>query len=232
MILAQQIENLVRSTFLSFHDGEEHVAHMIGLHKDFIPGPFDVICARGKHAKNHIGNQRFRQKIKEVTQAYANAESRLYKSLVVSSVIDYVRKASPNGGFVKEVDGVWYDVGDHQAREKVGQALRAELHPKYRSSTKSKRQRWKQEEEERVTNGKKHARNQDLLDPLMQKNHDVCNTMKQTEASRLEAGGDDASDELMVDMFTENNSSLLQAFKADPLLQQGIQQLANQVEQV
>jgi hypothetical protein len=230
MILAQQIEDLVRSNFFSFQDDEEHVAHMIGLHKDFIPGPFDVICARGKRAKNHIGNQRFRQKIKEVTQAYADAESRLYKSLVVSSVIDYVRKESPNGGFVKEVDGVWYDVGDQQAREKVGQALRDQLHPKYRSSTKSKRRRWKQEEEERVRNGKKHARNQGLLDQLMQKNQDICNTMKLIEASRLEAGGDDASDELMVAMFTESNRSLLQAVKADPILQQEIEQLANKVE--
>jgi hypothetical protein len=49
-----------------------------------------------------------------------------------------IRDASPNGGFVRNLDGAWYEVGDRNAREKIGQAFRDLLHDRYRSSTKSK----------------------------------------------------------------------------------------------
>ena len=50
-------------------------------------------------------------------------------------------------GFVKKgtVTGRWYDVGEGVAREKIGQGLRERLHVKYKSSTKSKRRKLKEE---------------------------------------------------------------------------------------
>lgn len=250
MLEEEQIEELLRINYLSDGENNENKIQqyifdignstsnsnsMVPLPQDYVPGPLDVICARGKHAKNHSGNLRFRKKIKEVTPQYARAETKLYKSMVVSSVIAHVRNnTTSNGGFfVKQIDGIWYDVGDNQAREKVGQALRDQLHGHYRSSTKSKRRRWKKEEEERTRNRKKKvSRSISPLDQLMQKNHEVCHRMKQIEQSRFQAGGDYASDDLMVGMFTENNISLLHALKADPKLQEGIQQLANHIEDV
>ena len=87
------------------------------LGSDFRPGPFDIICARGMEARLH--NEQFHEKIKESVDAYTNAESKLYKSIVVSSAVEWFRKASPNGGFVKESRGSWYRVSDFLAREKV-----------------------------------------------------------------------------------------------------------------
>lgn len=96
-----------------------------GMHKlcsQFLPGPFDVICARGKKATQHSGNQRFRAMIKMNLPKYSQASTKLDKSLLVSSIIRAVRQASPDGGFVREEDdGSWYEVGDHFAREKCGQ---------------------------------------------------------------------------------------------------------------
>jgi hypothetical protein len=96
-----------------------------GMHKlcsQFVPGPLDVICARGKKATQHSGNQRFRALIKMNLPKYSQASSKLDKSLLVSSIIKAVRQASPDGGFVREEDdGSWYEVGDHFAREKCGQ---------------------------------------------------------------------------------------------------------------
>jgi hypothetical protein len=55
----------------------------------FTPGPFDVICARGSEARNHSGNNTFKQNIIESIEIYAKADSKLYKSLVVSSVVNF-----------------------------------------------------------------------------------------------------------------------------------------------
>lgn len=94
---------------------------MTPLAPDFMPGPRDVICARGKPALMHSGNRRYRVMIDMNLDKYSRATTKVEKSLIVSTVVDAVREASPNGGFVKKLDGQWYEVGDHLAREKVGQ---------------------------------------------------------------------------------------------------------------
>jgi hypothetical protein len=87
------------------------------LPEGFTPGDNDVICGRGKKCYSHIGNERFRQKVSAVLSAYSQAKSKLDKSNVLSSVVDQVRNASRDGGFVKQTeDGRWADVGDFLAR--------------------------------------------------------------------------------------------------------------------
>jgi len=88
----------------------------------FQPGPFDVICARGKEAYNHPGNKRFRSMIELSIEQYSKANSKLEKSLIVTSIVGAVRDVASGGGFVKKEDnGRWVEVGDHLAREKIGQ---------------------------------------------------------------------------------------------------------------
>jgi len=107
----------------------------------FQPGPYDCICARGKDAFNHEGNRRFRALVKMHQESYASSTCKYQKSKVVSKIVNPVRQASPQGGFVKLVKGVWYEVGDRAAKEKIGQTFRDLLHTKYSSSTKAKAQR-------------------------------------------------------------------------------------------
>lgn len=99
------------------------------LPNNFFPGNYDVKCGRGKACFNHIGNRRFRITIEINLGRYAKANSKLEKSLIVMSIVDTIRESSPTGGFVKhdQRTGTWYEVGDHVAREKVGQALREAL---------------------------------------------------------------------------------------------------------
>jgi len=171
------------------------------LSKDFKPGPFDVICARGKHAKEHTGNHRFRQIIEMSLLKYDKAGTKLEKSLIVSSIVDSVRQASPDGGFVKEENGRWYEVGDHIAREKVGQCLRDSLHTKYKSSTKAKKSRRKQMEKRMGYE----------VDRLMESNRDVAeSTMEQISKSAKEGG---SADERMERIFNQANEKLLQQIK-------------------
>ncbi len=65
------------------------------------------------------------------------------KSGIVSVIIRTVRSRSPVGGFVKldSTTGRWQEVGDHLAREKVGQTIRDALHSQYRSSSRAKKRR-------------------------------------------------------------------------------------------
>ena len=117
------------------------------------PGPYTVICARGKAAKNHSGNKHYRMILQRFVARYSKAKSKLEKSVVVSEIIESVRFAVANdtsgigkrfGAFVKQAkDGSWYEVSDDISREKVGANLRDMLHSQYKSSTKAKWQRRK-----------------------------------------------------------------------------------------
>jgi hypothetical protein len=81
------------------------------------PGQYDVICARGSEAREHVGNLHFREVIRCNLERYCKADTKMEKSCIVSAVIDSIRLKSPEGGFVREVGGKYFEVGDHAARE-------------------------------------------------------------------------------------------------------------------
>lgn len=117
------------------------------LAPDFEPGASDVICGRGKKCYSHIGNENFKRRVEGMLDEYAKAKSKLDKSGVLASVVDQIRAASPNGGFVKQDDnGRWYEVGDFLAREKTSQAFRDALHERYKSSNVAKKKRRQEEQ--------------------------------------------------------------------------------------
>lgn len=90
---------------------------------DFQPGEFDVICCRGRSPRNHAGNLWFSELVESKCEQYVNADGKMAKSVIVTEVLDTVRRLSESGaGFVKRgEDDLWYEVGDHLAREKIGQ---------------------------------------------------------------------------------------------------------------
>ena len=55
------------------------------------PGPHDVICGRGKLAKNHSGNVAFRRLIQHNLERYSLAGSKTQKSGIVAQIIAWVR---------------------------------------------------------------------------------------------------------------------------------------------
>jgi len=118
--------------------------------KRIVPGPYDVICARGKQAYNHEGNRYFRQIIHQTTEKYAQVESKLQRSMIVTDVVDAIR-AKGNGFLRKHSKGEWVECTEVMCREKVGQHFRNALGSRYKSSTKSKR-RIKEESIPRMVN--------------------------------------------------------------------------------
>jgi hypothetical protein len=98
---------------------------------EFPPGvtSIDVLCGRDKVSHAHIGNKHFRRIIETFREGYQKADCRDQKTNITCSVI--ARIHSYGGRFLKlnEDTGIWEEVGDQYAREKVSHALRSAKDP-------------------------------------------------------------------------------------------------------
>lgn len=84
------------------------------LDPGYEPGEYDVICSRGKQYYNHVGNIRFRNMIENQVERYCRADTKVGKTMVVMSIVDAIRGASPRGGFVRFSmrRGCYVEIGD------------------------------------------------------------------------------------------------------------------------
>eukprot|EP00546_Thalassionema_frauenfeldii_P004574 CAMPEP_0178919418 /NCGR_PEP_ID=MMETSP0786-20121207/14423_1 /TAXON_ID=186022 /ORGANISM="Thalassionema frauenfeldii, Strain CCMP 1798" /LENGTH=383 /DNA_ID=CAMNT_0020593341 /DNA_START=49 /DNA_END=1200 /DNA_ORIENTATION=+ len=166
------------------------------LPANYKPGKFDVICGKGKGCFNHEGNKHFREIVAKQLDPYSEANTKLAKSAIVSSIITMVRDLSPNGGFIKRdtSTGLWHEVGDHLAREKVGQTMRDALHHQYRSSTKSKKKRRQMEQ------AKAHA----CMETISNRNSEISSKIDDLNSATLTN-----SDRQLQEMFTKANIEIL-----------------------
>jgi hypothetical protein len=133
---------------------------------DFQPSDYSVVCGRGNETSNHPGNRRFRLLTSMFIERYAQAEnSKAAKSAIVSEIITMIRQV--DGTFCKYKSGVWFEVGERYAREKVTALLRDLLHTQYRSSNKAKSAR---RSARRVRNQNKKQENKQSGQPLLENN--------------------------------------------------------------
>ena len=196
----------------------------IPLPSSFSPRPSDVICSRGREARNHPGNVLLRSLINQSVRAYENAQSRADKSRIVSDILfNFGWSPSPNqvcdgsgdeemGGFVKQdnVTSRWYVIGEASAREKIGQSLRDRLHGKYKSSTKAKRrrnkiliQKQKEEQKRQVAESVKNMTNLRM--------NVLGESLKETVGN--EDPEDPSFDSILEEQMTKANSELLNLLK-------------------
>lgn len=103
------------------------------LGTDYQVSDNDVVCGRGKGFYNKPGNCRFRQLVQEFVGQYEQARSKLDKTMVLSAIVDRVLE---QGRFVKrKTGGVWVEIGEDQAREKAGHAIREAMAAKSSNSS-------------------------------------------------------------------------------------------------
>jgi hypothetical protein len=93
---------------------------------DFEPSEFDVVCGRGKGSYNAPGCKKLRALIREYIPEYTSARSKFDKTTVLSRIVDVVQSQNNyTAKFVKkDVNGVWCEISNDQAREKVGHTMR------------------------------------------------------------------------------------------------------------
>ena len=177
------------------------------------PGPFAVVCGRGKLAMTHSGNKRYKALLKKYATKYSQAESKVYKSLVVSEIVSVINSTNPNtpstcinAGFVKQTsDGRWYRITDDLAREKIGANLRDLLHKQYKSSTKSK---WQRRRVEIV----------DEMEAIVTSNAKVRLLTEQISEKMINARNR-SDDDHILGLLTQANIDILRAIKSDATLQ-------------
>lgn len=186
--------------------GNDHGDHRDNcqLPPDFVPGPNDVVCARGKSYWDHEGNKRYRALIGSATEKYSASTNKLEKTLIVSEIVQSVHQQK--GCFVKKErkGGPWVVVDEVFAREKVGQSLRDGLHDKYRSSTKAKKQR-------RACVNEKF--NGDI-DRVIHSNRIVSQRIEDL-TREVKKNGALASDFSIITLFSRANSDILETIKKD-----------------
>jgi hypothetical protein len=85
-------------------------------------GPYDIICGRSKDAYNNIGNRRFRITIRMFLQRYQELECRAERKLYTNYLTKLFRTEF-GFRFLKENEDGYLDVGDVEARKKIGHAL-------------------------------------------------------------------------------------------------------------
>jgi hypothetical protein len=101
----------------------------------YSPTEMDVCCGRGKCNWNHPGNIKFRNLIQSSVELYTLAPTKSKKTAVVVSLVDGIR--AQGGCFLKQnSSGNWFDIGDQQARDKVGHSLRDQANSQARQKNK------------------------------------------------------------------------------------------------
>ena len=122
----------------------------------FAPNPTAVVVSKGKKYFKHEGNQMLRRIAASRIGEYAQARTKLDKSLIISEVVDRVRSL---GGFVKleQVSGCWIQAEDLLCREKTSGVFREALN-EYRTSNQSQLKTGKRQREENLTPIKLHEK--------------------------------------------------------------------------
>lgn len=98
--------------------------------------PFEILLGKEKAVFNHAGNKRFRAIINHNVDKYMNALSKPDKSNLVCSVYNAMKKAGYR--VRKRAGNSWFDIEDHDAREKLSHALRDRVREKRKPAYRRK----------------------------------------------------------------------------------------------
>jgi len=182
--------------------------------KDFLPSDYnpdinDVLMGRGKKCFEHVGNERFRSLVASKLDEYSSATAKKDKTNILLSIVSQVRMRSPKGGFIKQdsTTGLWFEVGDFLAREKVSQAFRDALHNCYRSSNEFKKKRKREQSNAKEISGKqmpKKARSQ--LKPTAQQEERLQFNRNDNLSTGLIVPDPPKSSSNLVDIFDDVSS--------------------------
>jgi hypothetical protein len=128
------------------------------LPANFCPCQYSVLCGHGKICSDSTGYNYLKALVNVCLDPYSKAKNKIEKSSIVSAIVarikELVAASSSNNSeapaaFVKFEDGIWWQMDDSFAREKIGGLFRDVLHIQYRSSNKSKIARKKARKEKR-----------------------------------------------------------------------------------
>jgi hypothetical protein len=87
------------------------------------PNECDILCGKDKTYSKHLGNRAFRQRIEATRLAYKSAPTKHEKMKITRDIVAYF-KQKMHARFLKPENGMWIEIRDTTARDKVSHALR------------------------------------------------------------------------------------------------------------
>jgi hypothetical protein len=90
-----------------------------------VPSKFDILCGQSRICANHTGNRRFQVILDIYAQKYDGSSSKQEKMSLTKEIVACIQESG--GRFLKYQDGVWTEISDVTARDKVSHALRTKV---------------------------------------------------------------------------------------------------------
>jgi hypothetical protein len=110
------------SSYSSSPSTDNHVVHGVPVGVVVVPKSTDVLFGRGKSLREHPGNLRFGFFVESVFDRYEGLSRHSEKRNFTQEVVMKIK--SMGGRFLRQEAGVWREVDDDQARQKVSHTLR------------------------------------------------------------------------------------------------------------
>jgi len=127
------------NTFVEFQTHTQpqtsrNVSQISNEHQNVIkPRDSDVLSGRGSGITSHPGNEYLRDLVASAKSTYLLKSSKGEKTRIGQSIVNHIRSRHPPGRFLARYEnnesghdtrGLWYEIGDVRARQKVNQCLR------------------------------------------------------------------------------------------------------------
>jgi hypothetical protein len=107
-----------------------------------VPSKLDILCGQSRICASHAGNRRFQAVLDIYAPRYDSVTSKQEKMFITKEIVACIRSAG--GRFLKFKAGLWEEISDVTARDKVSHALRTKVAS------------WKRQQEE-TANGDKSS---------------------------------------------------------------------------
>ena len=144
-----------------------------------VPNKFDILCGQSRICATHTGNCRFQVVLDIYAPKYENISSKQEKMALTKEIVECIHMAG--GKFLKYKDGVWEELSDVMARDKVSHALRTKVAS------------WKRQQEQANEKAKQNKKNTSEKTTPVKKSRHSRHTKRRSSTSII-ASSFDASD--------------------------------------
>merc|ERR1712194_408118 len=104
------------------HNNEDKLVDSIVRVK--FPTECDILCGQSRICASHVGNTRFQAVLDTYTTRYDNATSKQEKMMITKEIVACIHNSGGRFLKFKNYDGMWEEITNVAARDKVSHALR------------------------------------------------------------------------------------------------------------
>lgn len=124
-VLQQIVPNITDEEEAGEECPSQHWHAALVVDPPIVPHQNDILMGRGGNTNLHAGNQNLRRMALSLREKYATSRKK-EKTIISRELVRKVKESDPPGRFLcfNKSTQAWTEIGDENAREKVGQVLR------------------------------------------------------------------------------------------------------------